>query len=338
MITSDTCSTRRTDRHSLPRLSPGTYDHAGGLGEILKRVTMVESDIRTSSMRKCCAFLTMEDPSGFFVYDHLTHQPLASLGWRVVDIPWSKPVERWSQFDAVVIRSPWDYQSDPESFLATLDEIEAAGVRLFNSSRICRWNIDKIYLRDLAEQGVPTIPTLWLESFDRRQLDDQFKATEFSGPLVLKPTIGAGADNVIVLKRSDHSAWEQASQVFRDRPLMVQPFLGSIRSLGEYSLFYFAGKFSHAIIKIPAEGDFRVQEEHGGIIRSIRPSSEILSVAAKTLQAIDQTLLYARVDIVQLNDGSFAVIELELIEPSLYFSYDDQSPRRFAEALEELTR
>lgn len=278
----------------------------------------------------------MEDPSGYFVYDQLTHQPLASLGWRVVDVPWTQSVEPWTQFDAVVIRSPWDYQLNPEAFLVTLDTIEAAGVRLFNSSQICRWNIDKSYLRDLADQGVPTIPTLWLESFDRGQLDAQFKSLGSSDSLVLKPTIGAGADNVFVLGPTYCDQWEKAHQVFHNRPLMVQPFLRSIVSLGEYSLFYFGGRFSHAIVKTPATGDFRVQEEHGGIIRSVQPSQEILAVGERTLEAIDHRLLYARVDIVQLHDGSFAVIELELIEPSLYFPYDDQSPRRFAEALNEM--
>ncbi|MCA9140157.1 MAG: hypothetical protein KDB00_25470 [Planctomycetales bacterium] len=287
-------------------------------------------------MQKCCAFLTMEDPSGYFVYDQLTHQPLASLGWRVVDVPWTKPIQPWAQFDAVVVRSPWDYQSNPDAFLTTLDSIEAAGARLFNPAQICRWNIDKTYLRDLAEHGVPTIPTLWLNSFDRVELESQFKSLELSDSLVIKPTIGAGADNVFVLGLPQCTQWEKAAQVFRNRPLMVQPFLRSIVSLGEYSLFYFAGRFSHAIIKTPAKGDFRVQEEHGGIIRSIEPNSEILAVGERTLQAIDQQLLYARVDIVQLQDGSFAVIELELIEPSLYFPYDDQSPRRFAEALNQM--
>lgn len=287
-------------------------------------------------MQKCCAFLTMEDPSGYFVYDQLTHQPLASLDWRVVDVPWTKSVEPWTQFDAVVIRSPWDYQSNPEAFLVTLETIEAAGVKLFNSSQVCRWNIDKSYLRDLADHGVPTIPTLWLDSFDRGQLETQFQSLGHSDSLVLKPTIGAGADNVFVLGPTYCAQWEKAHQVFRNRPLMVQPFLRSIVSLGEYSLFYFGGRFSHAINKTPAKGDFRVQEEHGGIIRSAQPSPEILAVGARTLEAIDHRLLYARVDIVELHDGSFAVIELELIEPSLYFPYDDQSPRRFAEALNEM--
>ena len=287
-------------------------------------------------MRKTCVFLTMEDPSGYFVYDQLAYQPLASLGWSVVEVPWSKPVQDWSRFDAVVIRSPWDYQSNPETFLATLDEIEAAGVPLFNSSQICRWNIDKSYLRELADKGVPTIPTVWLDTLDHASLASLFDQPGFTDSLVIKPTIGAGAENLFVLGPTRCARWDVAQQVFHDRPLMVQPFLPSIVSDGEISLFYFADRFSHAVLKTPAAGDFRVQEEHGGEIRSVIPSPEILAVGAKTLQAVDQTLLYARVDVVELPDGSPAVIELELIEPSLYFPYDERSPRRFAAAFDEM--
>ena len=114
---------------------------------------------------------------------------------------------------------------------------------------------------------------------------------------------------------------------------MVQPFVRSIVAHGEYSLFYFGGGYSHAVLKTPAAGDFRVQEEHGGTIRAISPDSAIHRVGDQAIEAIAETLLYARVDIVTLDDGRPAVIELELIEPSLYFPFEEESPARFADAL-----
>lgn len=120
------------------------------------------------------------------------------------------------------------------------------------------------------------------------------------------------------------------------QPSMVQPFLNSIQITGEYSLFYFGGRYSHTILKQPKTGDFRVQEEHGGIIRATTPSEPMVHIATQALNAVGETLLYARVDIMLLDDGSPAVSELELIEPSLYFSYDSESPQRFATALDEM--
>lgn len=299
-------------------------------------------------MSKLVAYLTMEDSGDFVIYDQLTYSPLSELGWQVVEVPWSWPIDDWTQFDAVVIRSTWDYQNRPDEFLSLLGEIESSGVPLFNPRAVCQWNIDKGYLRDLAARGVPTIPTRWLERFDQTFLRSLFDQSEFAGTIVLKPTIGAGADNIFVLRPTEElgrteklgpteeTGWQDAAAVYAKRPLFVQPFLNSIVSLGEYSLFYFGGEYSHAILKTPAQGDFRVQEEHGGIIRSVQVDNEILAVGEQTISAIGQPLLYARVDLVRLDDDSLAVIELELIEPSLYFPYDEESPRRFARALDRM--
>lgn len=287
---------------------------------------------------KTVVYLTMEDPGDFFIYDELTYAPLKSLGWNVVEIPWSTPPSDWTKFDAVVIRSTWDYQNHLDRFLEILQQVERSGVPLFNSYEICKWNATKTYLRDLAERGIPTIETVWLDRFCRPSLESAREKFSSSHSIVLKPHVGAGADNIVILDDTIDQRWDRASEIYEDSPIMVQPFLDSIVSLGEYSLFYFGGQYSHAILKTPKAGDFRVQEEHGGIIRSTEPPEDLIQCGKKTLAAISEDLLYGRVDLVRLDDGSMAVIEVELIEPSLYFTYDDQSPKRFAEAFDQMTR
>lgn len=286
---------------------------------------------------KRCVYLTMENPEGFFIYDELTFAPLKELDWQIIEIPWTHTNVQWSDYDAIVIRSPWDYQTQPDRFLSVLAEIEASGTRLFNPLATCRWNMTKTYLRDLEQRGVAIVPTIWLDRLDSMMLMELFIRTT-SRTIVVKPIIGAGAEDTFVL-RHDHSfGAADALRVFADRPLQAQPFLESIVTEGEYSLFYFENQYSHAIIKCPKAGDFRVQEEHGGLIAAFDPDNHMREVGQKVIDAIGETLLYARIDLVRLPSGELALIEAELIEPSLYFPYDAESPRRFAEALDRMAR
>jgi hypothetical protein len=111
---------------------------------------------------------------------------------------------------------------------------------------------------------------------------------------------------------------------------MIQPFLQSIIKEGEYSLFYFNGKHSHSVLKKPKVNDFRVQEEHGGMIKSILPKQQLMTIAQNIINKLSSIPLYARIDLVRNNENEFALIELELIEPSLYFNRDKDSAERFA--------
>ena len=284
-------------------------------------------------MSRNCAFLTLEDRSGFCIYDHLLFAPLANVGWTAVEIPWNRPDVEWASFEAVIIRSTWDYQKTPGQFLSTLEAIEGV-TTLYNPVAICRWNLNKRYLRDLQDRGVPIVPTYWLERLDEASLEALF--SESAAPrLVAKPLVGANADDAFVLKSRETGSWVEALRIFADREVMVQPFVDSIVSEGEYSLFYFGGRLSHAIVKRPAAGDFRVQEEHGGIIAPVTPHEDLVRAGNQAIAAIGTTLLYARVDLVRLTSGQPALMEMELIEPSLYFDQDPNSAAIFAE---EFTR
>ncbi len=288
------------------------------------------------AVKKRCAYLTMEDTTGFFIYDHLTFEPLAQLGWHAEEIPWNRNDVRWDEFDVVVIRSPWDYQNDPDDFLRVLTEIDASSARLENPLDIVRWNLQKTYLNDLQERGVAIVPTVWLCGLDNQKIADLYRTFNVD-EIIVKPVIGANADDTFRLAKDQQPEQARAAvATFQDRPLMAQPFLHAIVDEGEYSLFYLGGEYSHCIRKVPKVGDFRVQEEHGGLISSAIADAELLTAGQKAIDAIGQQLLYARVDLVRLPSEQPVLMELELIEPSLYFPFGPQSLERFAAALDQL--
>lgn len=280
---------------------------------------------------KKCAILTMDCLDDYEAYDDLLIEPLAALGWQAEFVSWRKADVDWNQYLVVMIRSPWDYQNDAEQFLQVLADIEASNAILENSLAIVKNNIDKRYLAGLEQQGVAIVPTAWHQNYSELALEalfDQFNTEQ----LVIKPCISAGADNTYWLTRANYQDYsDELANVFASRKFMVQPFMPAITQEGEYSLFYFDGQYSHAILKTPKPDDFRVQEEHGGRLTLIEPELALTQAAEKTLSAIGENLLYARVDYVRNGDG-FALMEAELIEPSLYFNMDENSPQRFAEA------
>ncbi|MCF2949091.1 hypothetical protein L0668_13295 [Paraglaciecola aquimarina] len=280
---------------------------------------------------KRCALLTTDNLEDFFVYDQMLIEPLKQYGWLAEEVSWRNRRIDWSVFDVVIIRSTWDYQQFCEEFLTCLREIDASSAQLENSLKVVEWNISKAYLKDLQNQGVSIVPTLWFESFDYAKITSGFE--HFSTQeMVIKPLISANADFTYRFTRDSLVGLNnELSDVFSDREFMLQPFLPGIIDEGEYSLFYFDGNYSHAILKKPKSGDFRVQEEHGGQLETIQATEDMLTVARHSLAALPDDVLYARVDIIR-HKHEFVVIEIELIEPSLYFNMDPESPQCFVDA------
>jgi len=282
---------------------------------------------------KRCAFLTLDERGDFVIDDEHAIAPLAALGWSVDSVSWRQSTVRWARFDAVVIRSTWDYWHDVPGFLAVLAEIDRQ-TRLANPLGLVRWNLEKTYLRDLEARGVGIVPTLW----PRRVAFEDFAAWRErlgSGELVLKPVIGAnGEDAWRVAANDPESHCRRVAGRFRDRPALVQPFMPNILAEGEYSLFYLGGRYSHAILKTPAAGEFRSQEEHGAAVRAVTPPPALRRRGERALAALGQRPLYARIDFVRDAAGDFLVMEQELIEPSLYLRTDPGAPGRFAAAID----
>jgi len=283
-------------------------------------------------MERRCAYLTMDDISGFVSDAELSFAPMAELGWAVEMVPWQSDAD-WDDYDLVYICTPWDYQHDVAGFLDVLAAIEASSAHLVNSLDLVRWNLEKTYLRELEMRGADIVPSRFFGRFDAEQVADCFDL-HATGTIVVKPVVGANSDNIFVLTRPlPANVIDELGRVFAERPFFVQPFVESVRSEGEYSLFFFGGEYSHAILKKPKPGDFRTQEEHGADILSVEAPAALVETARRVLGVVSPQPVYVRADFVRDTGQRFLLMELEMIEPALYFRTDPESARRFASAL-----
>lgn len=244
---------------------------------------------------------------------------------------WTDP-GKLSEFDLVSPLIAWGYHRDWPRWLALLDRLEVEGRPICNPVRVLRWNSDKSYLAELDAAGVATVPTLLSEASDQAALDQA--RSEFGADiLVIKPPVSGGADGTFRLASSDPFPTSVSG-----KRMMIQPFMPNIAAEGEYSLFYFGGNLSHSIIKHPAKGDFRVQNQFGGYEEAIDAPDAAMALAAASVAAtalITQTaaLACARVDMLRDDGGHFRLMELELIEPSLFLRFAPDSGTAFADAM-----
>lgn len=258
-------------------------------------------------------------------------------GIAVFTAPWDAPDVRWRDYDAVLLRSVWDYHRRFDEFLAWIASVEAAEVPVWNPPSAVRWNARKTYLKDLEAAAVPTVPTLWLDGDD---LGAWSRTIDRSGwdEVVLKPIVGA----------SSYLTWRSsAAQAIarRDRlarladhgGALLQPFLPEIETVGEWSLIYFGDAYSHAVRKRAKAGEFRVQLEFGGSEEPENPPSALRALARAAIAAAPTETLYARVDLIELEQGPM-ISELELIEPVLFLGKSDGAARRFATVVTERLR
>lgn len=249
-------------------------------------------------------------------------------GIALEPVIWDDPDFDPAAFDAALVGTCWDYMEKPDAFMAALARIDAA-TRLFNPLSVIRRNSRKTYLKELAERGAPTIPTLWAERADAATLQAAFD-TLGAEDIVIKPVLGAGAWRQARLRRGE--ALPDANAL-PPAECMIQPFLPAVAEEGEYAFLFFGGEFSHCARKIPAGGDYRVQSEYGGREEIHHPSAEELALARSVLDCIDGDILYARVDMLRGLDGKLALIEIELIEPYLYPEQGPEMGAVFARAL-----
>ena len=281
-------------------------------------------------LKSKCALLTINDLSNFQSYDNLIVKPLSDLGWECDFIPWDSRSINWDDFDAVIIRSTWDYQQKEKLFFKTLQSIEASSATLYNSLDTVKWNIHKRYLLELEKENISIIPTRLYNSFDFEIVSQLFSFFNES-KLIIKPSVSANADDTFILEQSKMGSLKPVLEnTFSQKDFLVQPFIKNIKSEGEYSLIYFGNRLSHVLLKTPKNGDFRVQEEHGGILKAInKPESSLIDFGNKVMETIPYQCLYSRVDVVR-GGNNFLLMEVELIEPSLYFNMDPKSPQMFA--------
>lgn len=259
---------------------------------------------------------------------HYLVAALAQLGVAADIVPWDAPVD-WAAWPLVVVRTPWDYFRRLPEFLAWAERTRRLA-RFVNPYEVIDWNSHKQYLRGLAEAGIATVPTLWLDhgcGDARARL-----AARGWGEVVVKPAVSIGAIGALRAEALDPACLEHLDRLVAEGDVMVQPFVASVAEAGEVSLVYFGGRFSHAIRKQPAPGDFRVQDMYGGTVHPHQPTAAELAVADAVLARTPAPTTYARIDLVEF-DGAPALMEAELIEPELFLGATPEAAMNFARVL-----
>jgi hypothetical protein len=255
--------------------------------------------------------------------------PLERAGLSVEGRSWVDSAD-FGDFDLVLPLLTWGYHRAGPAWQAAVDDWQARGIRLQNPANVLKWNADKLYLGLLAERGAPVVPTRFVEQVTKGALERA--AADFgTDQLIAKPQVSASAWQTI--------RWAPGAPLDGgpEGAAIIQPFLPAILDEGEISLIYVAGAFSHAIRKRPSPGDFRVQPEHRGIITPHRPAADERAAADAILGAVEEDLLYARVDICRDGGGTPVLMELELVEPDLYLQHDPGRGAAFAAAVARAT-
>ena len=223
---------------------------------------------------------------------------MREMGIDSAPVVWSDPAVDWRAYDAVVVRSCWDYHLRVDEFTGWIERLERERVRIFNPPDVLRWNMHKSYLLDLASRGV------------------RIPRTQIVRDVIVKPAISASAHN---------THWMRGE-------VIVQEFVDEIVRDGEWSVIFIDRRFSHAVKKVPKAGDFRVQEELGGTVHAIAAPQHVIDAAARIAGEVEGDLLYARVDVVDRPQG-VTLMELELIEPWLFLKTAPELTRRFCDAI-----
>jgi len=279
------------------------------------------------------ALVTSEALPKLYEDDLLLVTALEEIGIDSSAAIWSDVTIDWLAYDALVIRSPWDYFERLLEFRAWLDARIASGVRMCNSADVLSWNFDKSYLQELAAAGVSLVPTIVVQEGARPDIVALARARGWE-EIVVKPTVSGGAycTHRFRLDAAEGHR-DDIALILQDRGLLIQPFLPEILSAGELSLLFFDGVFSHAVCKRPKEGDYRVQFQYGGTTENVDVRDEWIEGARACIAAAPALPVYARVDGV-IQDGQFLLMELEVFEPLMFLARHPEAPGRFARAIQ----
>jgi len=261
---------------------------------------------------------------------------LGRLGIAASPEVWDDPRTKWTSFDLLVLRSTWDYHLRPAEFRAWITARESEGSALWNPAPLLLWNAHKFYLRELESRGVPIAPTRFLAAGSAADLA-RILDEEGWDRAVVKPAVSATAHRTDLVARGDAGGAAALAALLSDGDVLVQKYLPEIETKGEWSFVYIDGAYSHAVRKRPSRGDFRVQTEFGGTVEPGPAPPSLVGDAGRVIAAIDSPWLYARVDGVE-SEGTLRLMELELIEPSLFLSSAVQATRRLASAIARIAQ
>lgn len=291
-------------------------------------------------------FVIAEDPAAQDPDQDRYREALAALGVTVEARPWTAPVD-WSACDLVLVRSPWDYCARVEEFRAWLDRLEAQALpAVHNPPGLIRWNLDKRYLEDLRQGGVRTVPTTFATTAEA--VRDALAAHADHPEVVVKPAVSAGSRHTGRFVPGDPRATALAATILGEGgTVMVQPAVASVATEGEVGIVAFDGEVSHAVRRAPilGPGGIQVTDAAHQEVERTEPTPaqrELAAAGAARAGAVatargwlppGQPLLYGRYDLVRLDDGTEALLEAELFEPSFFLEVDPEAPARFARAV-----
>ena len=262
--------------------------------------------------------------------DQVLIQAMRNAGMEPVSVIWDQPQD-WAAFDVVVLRSIWDYHLKYPRFLAWLDELDAAGVPVHNSTSLVRWNADKKYMLELEQKGVRITPSRLASADDDVTLAAIAAETQWRS-LVIKPTVAStGYETWLCETPVSAESEQQFTKQKRAMNVLVQEYAAGVQQ-GEVSMVFLDGAYSHSVLKRAAGSEFRVHIEHGGTVESVFPDAAQIAWAESVVAAAPGSWTYARVDLVTDTDGPL-LMELELLDPELFFKYEPASAARMINAL-----
>lgn len=266
--------------------------------------------------------------------DRLVVEALQRAGLRTKRVDWADSTIDWSDTEAILFRTTWDYFDQYPAFQKWMDSTEKL-TRMINPAETIRWNIDKHYLGDIHRKGINIPETIFIEKGDGRSLATLINETGWED-LILKPCISGGAKNTFRLNRANITKHESLfTELISTEAFIIQPTQRYVLEEGELSLMVFGGTYTHAVRKIAKTGDFRVQDDWGGSVHDYQPTAEEITFAEQAARAVEPIPAYARVDIIRDNHGQLAIMELELIEPELWFRLDHSAADALAKTIKE---
>ncbi|AEM72182.1 hypothetical protein Murru_3162 [Allomuricauda ruestringensis DSM 13258] len=272
--------------------------------------------------------------------DSLVLDALQKQGLRAIRKSWDDPNFDWSTTKYALFRTTWDYFDRYSEFSKWL-ETASKQTQFINSKALIYWNIDKHYLQDLSNAGVTIPKTIFVEKGTKTTLAESIAnaKSEYgftADTYILKPCVSGAARHTYKIQKNEIEKHEAIFQeLVAEEAMMFQEFQQNIVSKGEISMMVFNGEFTHAVLKIAKPGDFRVQDDFGGTVHEYNPVEEQIAFAKSVVNAAPELPIYARVDIFKDNDGNWALAELEIFEPELWFRLNPKAAKILAKAIKE---
>jgi glutathione synthase/RimK-type ligase-like ATP-grasp enzyme len=282
------------------------------------------------------ALLTCSKLPDLTPQDQLLIPELAKHDITATAVIWDDATINWENFDYLVFRNTWDYFEKETEFNHWLDKIEHLGIKTLNPIAVIKKNKHKFYLREMEQQGIKILPTVFIDKTTDLTIKELMPSQWQKA--VLKPAFSAGSYLTEVFETAEiEKINTQYKTIASEKELLLQQFMPEIQTVGETSLIFFNKKFSHAVNKKPIPGDFRIQVQFGGIYRLVHPDAQLIAEAQKIVDTFTSKLLYARVDGIVI-DNKLHLMEVECIEPDLYFNLSAGSLERFVNAIVELIK